>query len=178
MSFELIETKTLSSAAASIEFTSIPQDGTDLVIFVSLRSTGSTDGDVSLRFNGSTSGYSYRGLFGTGSSTGSSSGFYGSDEGYATLWSPGSTTSNTFGNGLIYIPNYTGSQNKSYSGDAVYENNATTAFQLIIAGLWSNTAAITSVTFTGAGDTGTFATGSTISLYKVTKGSDGSTVVS
>ena len=72
----------------------------------------------------------------------------------------------------MYIPNYTGSTNKSISVDSVTENNATNNLMNIQAGLWSNTAAITSILFTS--DTaGGFLAGSTISLYKITKGSDG-----
>jgi hypothetical protein len=52
-------------------------------------------------------------------------------------------TANTFGNTEFYIPNYTSSNYKSFSVDGVTENNATAAFALY-AGLWSNTAAITS----------------------------------
>jgi hypothetical protein len=80
-------------------------------------------------------------------------------------------TANTFGNIQIYFPNYAGSTNKSYSVDSVTENNETVAYQTILAGLWSNTAAITTATFTA--ESGNFAIGSTISLYKITKGSDG-----
>jgi hypothetical protein len=170
----LIESKTLGTAQASIEFTSIPQDGTDLFALVSLRSsrTGSSDGaHIGLTFNNVASGYSYRALRGNGSAASS---FSSSDVAlnlFSTTTSS-SDTANTFGNNSLYIPNYTSAANKSLSFDAVYENNATTAFQHLFAGFWSNTAAITSIKFAELFGNNWVA-GSTISLYKITKGSDG-----
>jgi hypothetical protein len=164
---KLIESKTLGTAAASIEFTSIPQDGTDLVAIISGRaSTGGVNTFGFLSLNGSTANFSRRNLLGTGSATESGSGsdnvlFFGQGDG---------TTANTFDNIQIYIPNYTGSTNKSISVDGVTENNATGAIQFIFAGLWSQTAAITSLAITNGTN---FVAGSTVSLYKITKGSDG-----
>ena len=165
---KLIESKTLATAAASIEFTSIPQDGTDIVFLISGRNSGSNVAEaVYLSLNGTTTPFDARYLEGNGASaySGTLARYVGSI--------PGATaTSNTFGNIVFYIPNYSGSTNKSYSVDAVTENNATTSYQTIIAGLWGNTAAITSATFT-PGSTLNFVAGSTISLYKIIKGSDG-----
>jgi hypothetical protein len=165
----LIESKTLGTAAASIEFTSIPQDGTDLVFLISARSdatTASGGGSGVLRPNGSSSNLSSRRLQGTGSATSSTTSttvIYRID--------PSDYTASTFGNSSIYFPNYAGSTAKSFSVDAVNENNATEAVQQIVAGLWDNTAAITSMTFLP--NSGNFVSGTTISLYKITKGSDG-----
>jgi len=164
---KLIESKTLATAAAYIEFTSIPQDGTDLVALISLRTNRSLQGDgFYVRFNGSQTGYTQRRLIGDGASP-------SSDTGAASLMANAATaTSNTFGNAQFYIPNYTGSRNKSYSNEGASENNATTAYMGLNAGLWSNTAAITSIAFSPEGGT-QFEIGSIISLYKITKGSDG-----
>jgi hypothetical protein len=166
---KLIESKTLASAAASIEFTSIPQDGTDLVLLVSARSSvNNSVGDSAFRLlpNASSANGTSRILGGSGSGTYSATDSFL----YARL-SPNDSTSDTFGNTSFYIPNYTVSTNKSISVDTVSENNATFARQEIIAGLWSNTAAITSLTITAY--LGNFVVGSTASLYKITKGSDG-----
>jgi hypothetical protein len=57
-----------------------------------------------------------------------------------------SFTASTFANNEVTIPNYTSSNFKSYSVDSVTENNATQAYAIFVAGLWSNTAAITSIT--------------------------------
>lgn len=168
----LISTITVGSGgAASIDFTSIPQTGTDLYAVYSLRDTdASTVINLTVSFNGSFANHSWRYLRGDGS-TAASNGSTGSSD-YARI--PGSTaTSNTFGNGSLYIPNYTGSTNKSLSFDSVAENNATSAWQQITAGLWSNTAAITRITFSGWT---ALAAGSTVSLYTITKGSGGASV--
>jgi hypothetical protein len=173
---KLIETKTLGTAAASIEFTSIPQTFTDLVVLLSVRTNrASATEDGFLRFNGATTNYSGRFLFGNGSSVSSVT---SSTSQIENLVMPAATsTSNTFSNGLIYIPNYTAATAKSVSIDTVTENNATAAFHLIIDGLWNDTSAITSLAIT-ANQTGSMIIGSTISLYGITKGSDGLVTVS
>ncbi len=173
MSLTLIETKTLGAAAASIEFTSIPQDGTDLVLLLAIRADntpGVTGGDGLIFFNDSTTGYSGRQLAGNGSTAFSESSTTAGQ--YAGFEVGSGATANTFSNTSIYIPNYTGSTNKSFSVDTVNETNATLASQAIQASLWSNTSAITKITYSRQGGAN-LTTGSTISLYKVTKGSDG-----
>jgi hypothetical protein len=176
MTMQLIETKTLETAAASIEFTSIPQDGTDLLLLTSSRSNRASVGEYVVgSFNSDTSNYAVRLLSGSGSAASSSTFTTGAASRILT-YSVGNTgTSNTFANSEVYIPNYAGSTNKSYSGTGVMENNATLSIQELAAGLWSNTAAITSLTLTPL--TGTlWLTGTVMSLYKITKGSGGATV--
>jgi len=56
---------------------------------------------------------------------------------------------------------------KSISADAVEENNGTTAFAGLSAALWSNTAAITSITLTP--QTGSYVQYSTATLYGISK---------
>jgi hypothetical protein len=169
----LIETKTLTVAAASIEFTSIPQTFTDLVLVVSARSSRAASVDnMNFQFNNVTTGYTSRRLYGSGSSATS-----GTDTSIYFDAPAASATANTFGSAFIYIPNYTGSTNKSVSNDNVTENNATLAYQTIMAGLWSNTAAITSIKLLSL-TSSNYTIGSTASLYGVTKGSDGIVTVS
>jgi hypothetical protein len=85
-------------------------------------------------------------------------------------------TANTFGNSSIYIPNYSGATNKSYSADGVNETNATQAFQELDASLWSNTASITQVTLSV--ENGNFVQYSSATLYGVKSGQSGTTTVS
>lgn len=139
-----------SGGAANIEFTSIPATYTDLLLKMSLRdaqTTGVESVDIVLKFNGSSSGYYMRSIYGSGSSAGSAS-----SSNAAGLWgmydSTDSTTANTFSNNEIYIPNYTSSNYKSVSQDGAGENNATTVYMSLMAGLWQNTAAITSIAIT------------------------------
>jgi len=159
-----IQTVTVGSGgASSISFTSIPQTYTDLVLKISSRGTNSgTAVAYEISFNGNTSNFSSIILGGNGSSVFS----YSNQPRRIGLTSAAGATASTFANGEIYIPNYAGSNNKSYSADAVSENNATSAEIAMFAGLWSNTAAITSVTLTPQFDN--FAQYSTATLYGVT----------
>ena len=161
-----------SGGAATISFTSIPQTYTDLVVVLSARGTDAGTGanDGRLTFNGSSSGYSSRLLYGTGSAVGSAS-----NSGTYMYWVGGAVagghTANTFSNSSIYIPNYTSSNNKSVSFDGVNENNGTYGSQLMTAGLWSNSAAITSISLSL--DYNNFAQYSTATLYGVTNAAYG-----
>ena len=141
-----IATVTVGSGGAStIEFTSIPQTYTDLLVKLSTRTTNAdVYGAVTMDFNGSTSSQSSKYLYGTGSVAGSIS--VGSTL-YIGDGNGSTSTSNTFSNMEVYIPNYTSSNNKSASSDAVGETNATTIYMSLQANLWSNTAAITSIRF-------------------------------
>jgi len=134
-----------SGGVASIDFINIPQTYTDLIVKFSLRDSSNT-GDVwdwlDLTFNSNTSNYSARMVYGTGSATGSVSST--SQIRYA-YYVASTSTASTFGNGEIYIPNYTGSNYKSISSDTVSENNATAAIATLQAGLWSNSSAINSI---------------------------------
>jgi hypothetical protein len=175
---ELIETKTLGTAAASIEFTSIPQDFTDLVLKVSVRTTRDgtdVDDELRLEFNGSGgTAYSVRMLEGSGSSTRSAA-----DSSQARLGRGVAPTDNatasTFSNCEYYIPNYTLSNNKSVSFDSTMETNQTYSIMTLSAGLWANSAAITSMKLTAVG---TFDQNSTVSLYGILKGSSGGVTTS
>jgi hypothetical protein len=170
---KLIESKTLGTAQASIEFTSIPQTFTDLLLVFSMRAdVGATYVNTAIRFNSdSGSNYSYRMLYGLGSGSGLNAAETQTSLRY--VYSTGTVaTSNTFGNAQVYIPNYTGSTAKSVSMDSVSENNATEAIQALTNGLWSGTAAITTLTLTTQAGPNLLA-GSTASLYGILKGSDG-----
>lgn len=147
LTYTLIEKITVGAAgAATVTFTSIPQTYTDLKIVTSTRDTyAAVSTAIYLEFNGNSSGYSMRRLRGSGSAADS---YSDSSQSTINLYNikPGSSaTASTFGNLEIYIPNYTGSNNKSVSVDGVGENNATEAYAVLFAGLWGNTSAITSI---------------------------------
>lgn len=147
-----------SGGAASIDFTSIPSTYTDLVLKISVRNTAA-DTENSVSFNGSSTGFTIRRLYGNGSVTGSDT-LYG----YFLADSSGYTAS-TFSNNNIYIPNYAGSTNKSFATDGVAENNGTNNAMVLSASLWSNTAAITRITLTPL--SGTYAQYSSAQLYGI-----------
>jgi hypothetical protein len=164
--YTLLETITVGAAgASSVTFNSIPQTGyTDLVIKASVRNSAGTQ-LMTIAYNGSTSNFSSRWLIGDGATASSSN----SSTTFSNLiaWIDGSAdTANTFSNTEITIPNYTSANFKSASADSVMENNSTTAYQSMIANLWSSTAAISSVTLNCYGG-GNIAQYSTFSLYGV-----------
>jgi hypothetical protein len=152
------------SGAATIDFTSIPATYTDLVIKLSSRSnTASSTTGVVMQFNGSGASLSYRLLEGDGSTAAS----YNGTTGRIGATNAATATASTFGNLEAYIPNYAGSTNKSSSNDSVQENNSSTAYADLSANLWSNTAAITSISLSL--QAGSFAQYSTASLYGISK---------
>ena len=162
--FIKIQTVTVGSGgAASIDFTSIPQTYTDLKLVHSLRITRSgqnADGSV-ISFNSSTSGFSAEFAYGNGTSAVS-----GSDTRPAGIVPATTATASVFGNGEVYIPNYTSANHKHYSVDCVSENDATLAYIHIAKGIWANTAAITSITLSPELGTG-FTEYSSATLYGI-----------
>ena len=129
-----------SGGAASMSFSSIPATYTDLVLKVSTRTNraAATDG-LEIRLNGATTNHSGRRLTGDGTTAASSVSVYGNTDG-------NNATASTFGNAEIYIPNYAGSNYKSFSMDTVSENNATANGMTLNANLWSQTTAVSSIT--------------------------------
>lgn len=144
--FTLIASSTVGAGgASSIDFTSIPSTYTDLCLIYSGRTTtAGNDDEALISFNGSSTGITQRNIYGNGSSAASGT----TPNQFAGSVNATGSTANTFANIQIYIPNYAGSSNKSYSIDSVAENNATAIIMRLAAGLWSNTAAINRVTLT------------------------------
>ena len=167
--YEAIATVTVGSGgAANIEFTSIPATYTDLLLKTSLRTNkADTEEWVSLEFNGSGgTAYSMRMLYGNGTDALSLSTSSAADIQFSSMAVSTNSTSNTFSNAEYYIPNYAGSNNKSISVDGVSEANATKAFTNLTAGLWANSAAITSIKIF-PDTTGSFVQYSTATLYGI-----------
>jgi hypothetical protein len=165
--FVLLEKITVGAAgASSVTFSGIPQTGyTDLVVKACPRSdrTGSVKDTLDLKLNGTSTGLSERYLQGNGTAATS-----GSLSNYYAEINAASSTASVFSNLEIYIPNYTSANYKSFSIDTVMEDNATLAIAELFAGLWSNTAAITSLTLSVVNGTG-FTQYSTFYLYGVAK---------
>jgi hypothetical protein len=140
--YTLISSVTVGAGgAANIEFTGIPATYTDLVLKLSGRSNRSqTTEFLSINLNSSASNFTNLYLEGTGGSV-----YSGSFAGYIGSIPAATATASTFGSFEIYLPNYAGSNNKSMSSDSISENNLNLFYGDLIAGLWSQTAAITSV---------------------------------
>ena len=154
-----IATQTLGSAASSVTFSSIPQGYTDLVLVIAGNNSSSTYSPY-IQFNGdTTTNYSITNLYGDGSSAVSNR---SSNTATAYFGSLGATQ----GNAIVQIQNYSNSTtNKSAlirindAGFRVYANVM----------LWRSTAAITSLTVFNESP-GTFASGTTFSLYGIAVG--------
>lgn len=159
--YTAIATTTVGAGGTNtISFTSIPQTYTDLVIKLSTRpTTGAAGGGMDIGFNNSTSSFTSRYILGDGSAASSTT----ATTTFALVGS--TTTASTFATTEIYIPNYTSSNNKSFGSESFEEANATLAYSTILAGLWSNTAAITSIQITNTRPT--FAQYSTATLYGI-----------
>ena len=141
-----------SGGAADIEFTSIPATYTDLCLLSSLHfDSANSFSDISVKINGDT-GNNYSsmrlGVQSTTVSTGSATNTYPISLGIPNGDGSGSLI---FANTSTYFPNYAGNTYKSISSDSVAEQNATAAYSRLVAGLWSNTAAITSISIYASG---------------------------
>jgi hypothetical protein len=166
--YNLIGSATVGSGgSASIDFTSIPTTYTDLLIKGSFR-LDVADGSfarksVLLKINGALTNMSSKGLYSLGSSgTGTFSTTTISAWGDSNL-----ATASTFSNYELYIPNYQSSNYKSTSMDSALENNSSNDYGLLLlASLWSNTAAITSLSLI-PDTTGNFVQYTTAYLYGI-----------
>jgi len=150
--YVLLEKITVGAAtASSVTFSSIPQTGyTDLFIKTSVRSVGTGgsgwDDYLNIRFNGD-SGNNYgekylQGYAGAVQSGGTAT----RNKILAGLGNGSTSTANTFAVNEMYIPNYAGSTYKSLSIEGLLENSSTSDYiTRVIAPIWNNTAAITSI---------------------------------
>ena len=161
--YVLLDRIELNASAASVTFSSIPQTGyTDLKIVMSARDSSSAGANYNgysftIYPNGLSTNITQKSLFGNGGGASS----YSDTQMYKVI-DMSADTANTFSNVEIYVPNYTSSNYKSFSIDGVAEANATNSAMRLAAGLWSSTAAITSLQFNAYS---TFTVGSTFSLY-------------
>ena len=167
--YTLIASNTVGSGGTSaITFSSIPSSYTDLAIKLTARGTdNSANGwnQGGLTFNSSATGYSSTMVVGRGDLAAAAFTGGSTTLDYAFYISNSVTTANTFASTDIYIPNYAGSNYKSVSSDFAEENNSTRALLGFCSGLWSDTAAITSLTLTPS--TGTLVQYSTAYLYGI-----------
>jgi hypothetical protein len=171
----LISTVSVGSGGiAEITFSNIPQTYTDLLILYSARTSyAANSAGLGIIPNGTEYPNLERGLYGSGSSVVSTTGAY------RTIGViPGTNyTSNTFGNGSIYVPNYaTAGITKIFIGDSIAENNASASNQAILTVRAANTNAISSLSIADSTSGANLIQNSTASLYGILKGSGGATV--
>lgn len=161
---QLINTVTVGAGgAASIDFTSIPQNYIDLLIVLSTRTTSANlqDGTY-ISFNGITTGRTFKQLVGTGTAATVS----GGTDTYIGNSNGGGSTANCFSNIQFYLSNYSStSVNKPYASENVNDTNAANINSFITNGLWASTAAITSLSVTASATN--FAQYSVVSIYGI-----------
>jgi hypothetical protein len=167
----LIATQTLGSTNSTIAFSSIPSTYDDLLIIFSLRSNRAAGLDsLLLKFNNSTSSYTFQHLIGFVNNT---SGYVeGGGGGVYSYGAIGDTeTAGLFSSGSVYVANYSKSKTKnlSYEWGSFWVGMTT--------GRWNVTDTINSFAFTVTLGTA-FLAGSTVSLYGITNGTSGSTTIS
>jgi hypothetical protein len=160
--YEKIATTTLSSAAASIDFSSIPSTYTDLIISFVVNTTSTSATAVRMYYNLSTTAvYSYTKLIGDGSAASSQS----STSQALIVLANNATTSTTVPTFYqVNIFNYAGSTYKTALSVASADKNGTGATESTVS-LWSNTTAINAIRLNVSGNT--FGIGSTATLYGV-----------
>ena len=153
-----------AGGTSAISFSNIPQTYTDLIIQVSCRdSRNNLTDDFGIQINGSTSSFTYQGLLGDGNV---GSGNYNTFS-VVGIWNGNTSTANTFGNATIYIPNYTSSNSKVIITDSTMENNANYSEMWLTSTLWSNSAAITSISIVGNAAGNSILQHSTATLYGI-----------
>jgi hypothetical protein len=168
--YTLISSTIFTGSTSSVTLSSIPSTYTDLVLRMSLRSSGNAF-NTEIIFNGDQSSiYSQTLFFGNGSAI--SNARYTDttqlDGVYAGM-EPSAGTANTFNNVEIYIPNYRSTTSKPMSSIMVTESNVAsdTATRIVpFAQLYRNTSAITSITLQN-GFSFNFVSGSSIYLYGI-----------
>ncbi len=158
--YEPIATTTLSTATATVTFSSIPSTYTDLLFIGQVKATAGGE-QVHIQFNNSTASgpYSFAYLYGNGSTAGSSR-----QASSNRINIGNSSTTTTFDNiFIIHINNYT---NTSVYKNALYRSNNSSLNVETGIGLWQDTSAINRVDFKLTGSQ-TYASGSTFTLYGI-----------
>jgi hypothetical protein len=166
---EPIATNLLGSATATVTFSNIPQNYKHLQVRIMGRATAATVEDQLIyTINGDTgANYAFHILYGSGSGTPVAQGYTAQNSIIPAARVPGSSaTSGIFGVGIIDILDYanTSKYKTTRCLNGVDRNGAGTMY--LSSGLWLNTAAITSLSFSVQAG-GNIDTNSRFSLYGI-----------
>ena len=147
--YTLISSNVLSSSAASVTFSSIPATYTDLVIRASVRGD-SAAAAVNMKVllnNDTTTNYSGTSVYNSGT-TGDSLQVSNTASPYSGLINADTSTSNTFSNIEIYIPDYLSTTSKPFNTAFAPESNTTGGVgysNWVSAQLYRGTSAVTRI---------------------------------
>lgn len=154
---------TLSSDTGSVVFNSISQSYKDLILVIQGRSSyADTSVNTYYQFNGDTnSNYSVTRLQGNGTSAVSNRGS-SQTVGYITYVPANNATSGELSANTVHIMSYS---NTTTYKTSISRSAAPGTYAAAFVGLWSSTAAITSITL--GCDAGDWKSGSTFNLYGI-----------
>ena len=159
---------TLTSDAASIELTAISGTYTDLLLVGNGRAdyAASTARQIRLVINSDTgTNYSKIQVYGNGATVSNEIASATANMNFFSV-AADSTTASTFGSFEFYIAGYSTANNKPISTSIANENNSTTGYNQMGAGLYRSSSAITSLKLDfQAGNN--FKSGTTIWLYGI-----------
>lgn len=152
LTYVAIQTITVGAGGQSaITFSSIPSTYTDLLLIASLRDErgDASVTDTKLTFNGTTTGYNLKTLIYAANSV-SNANVSATSSITAIYENSDLAVANGFSPISIYIPNYTSSNNKAVNAESFSVNNNSTVYGAITTGLWTNSAAVSSITLAPA----------------------------
>lgn len=166
MSISLVQTVTVGAGgASSVQFTGIPQTGTDLLVLFNHRGSAAGSFWVTLETN-SVAATTYRNVNVSGTTAASQG-----SNGIGVTWVESDyTTANVFHSMQLLIPNYTLSGTKSFSVESAVEANDTRQFGNFLAfttGLTGSSGAVTSLRLVAQSNN--FVQNTIASLYTITK---------
>ncbi len=170
--YTFITSKTVAAGGSvSIDFTSIPQTFTDLILMLSCRSESGSNADaIYARFNSSATGYSNLVSYGDTTTYGTfSPSINYAHFGYGAATNGSTNTASTFGNVFVYIPSYKTSNAKTclvQAGKEAMVGGYQSGINSFQTARWSGSAAISSITLTQE-STLDYAEGTTAYLYGI-----------
>jgi hypothetical protein len=153
-----IASQTLSSAAASVTLSNIPQTYTDLVLVCAVKNTANNGDEVAFQLNSDTgSNYSRTRIFGNGSTASS---------GRASNTTKGALGINSTAEFSTVMANFQNYSNATTYKTVVSRGSDASNYVSSYVSLWRNTNAITSIVLLPDSGT-TFTSGSTFNLYGI-----------
>jgi hypothetical protein len=164
--YELIESTILTSAAASVTFSSLGTYSSTykhLQVRWTARATTTGSFQINLRFNGSSTGYANHRVFGTGTGRFSSGESANPEIRLLNAFSNTSVASAFTGGVLDLLDSYSTTKNKTIR--TLYGQRDGLESISFVSGLWENTSSTTSLSFTAVSNN--FAIGSRFSLYGI-----------
>ena len=165
--FQLIGSNTLSSNAAGVDFTVIPNTYTDLILYASTRNASPVDEWIQVGFNNVTTTYSDLLMWSDAGTLRSLA--IGDQPPFTGSLAQSGSGSNTWSFNTIYIPNYQSSLGKSYTGHSYQcSTSSSNSYWGFHGNKWANTGAITTVNIkTRQAPSAAILAGSTFYLYGI-----------